>query len=557
MSKLPAPILNPKIAILGRPNVGKSTLFNVLARPPRAERTNIVRAATKAITHAQAGTTRDVRRTPGNLFGLRFTLLDTAGIEEGKLPTTAKKSLHTPDDPSLQAALNQLAYEAASMADLHVLVLDGATGLTPGDRALAQRLRKLNKPLVLVMNKADLRTAEGFATEAETLGYGYPIMLSAAHTQGLEDLYHALKPYVEETPDTEEDVEGEAEPDTEHSTLDTEHSETAPEESDEEPNYERFPKRPAGAIRLAILGRPNVGKSTLTNALLGYEAMLTGPTAGLTREAVPHDFTFNDQAYTIIDTPGLRRKSRVDKESLEFLSVGQSLQAVSQADVVILVLDASTHNIATGNWEIFEQQDAQIAAVAMNQFKPLILVLNKWDDVEDWNACMADIKIQMHHRMHAIHTPLAMPVSALKKKGLEDLMKVTEEAFNATYATFSTGKLNNLLSKVLAKRSPPLANGQVVSLKFIRQSDTNPPTFTFWGNRISEVSDTYKQFLRNQLADTLGLQHLPVKILFKANKNPFAGRKAKVRTGAKPNKPNPKKATSAAKTSYRVKKPTR
>ncbi|RYG58817.1 MAG: ribosome biogenesis GTPase Der, partial [Alphaproteobacteria bacterium] len=445
-----------------------------------------------------------------------------------------------------------------SMADLHLLVLDGATGLTPGDRALAQRLRKLNKPLVLVMNKADLRTAEGFATEAETLGYGVPIMLSAAHTQGLEDLYNVLKLYVEEVPEEADEEEAAEEPDTDEAdaATDTEEEDEPEELEDVEADYSRFPKRPAGAIRLAILGRPNVGKSTLTNALLGYEAMLTGPTAGLTREAVPHDFAFNDQAYTLIDTPGLRRKSRVDKESLEFLSVGQSLNAVSQADVVILVLDASTHNIATGNWEIFEQQDAQIASVAMNQYKPLIIALNKWDDVKDWNACLADIKIQMHHRMHAIHTPLAMPISALKGKGLDDLMKVTAEAFDANYSTFSTGKLNNLLSKVLAKRSPPLANGQVVSLKFIRQSDTNPPTFTFWGNRISEVSDTYKQFLRNQLADTLGLQHLPVKVLFKANKNPFAGRKSKVRTGAKPNKPNPKKAVSMAKHSTRVKKRT-
>lgn len=560
MSKSPTPVTNPKIAILGRPNVGKSTLFNVLARPPKAERTSIVRAATMAITHAQAGTTRDIRRTPGNLFGLRFMLLDTAGIEEGKLPTGGKKSLHTPDDPSLQAALNQLAYDAASQADLHVLVLDGATGLTPGDRALAQRLRKLNKPLILVMNKADLRTAEGFAAEAETLGYGVPIMLSAAHTQGLEDLYNALKPYVAETeePETDEDALEESQEDTSDQLPVTTDDATAPDESDEEPDYSRFPKRPAGAIRLAILGRPNVGKSTLVNTLLGEEAMLTGPTAGLTREAVPHDFTYQGQAYTIIDTPGLRRKSRVDKESLEFLSVGQSLQAVAQADVVILVLDASTHNIATGNWEIFEQQDAQIASVAMNQYKPLILALNKWDDVKDWNACMDDIKIQMHHRMHAISKPLALPISALKKKGMDDLMKAVEESFDSTYATFSTGKLNNLLAKVLAKRSPPLANGKVVSLKFIRQSDTNPPTFTFWGNRISEVSDTYKQFLRNQLADTLGLQHLPVKVLFKANKNPYAHLKSKTRTGAKPNKPNPKKATTntpaAAK---KVKKPTR
>ncbi|PZP38760.1 MAG: ribosome biogenesis GTPase Der [Pseudomonas fluorescens] len=512
------------IAILGRPNVGKSTLFNVLARPPREGRTNIVRAATLAITHSQAGTTRDVRRTPGNLFGLKFMLLDTAGIEEGKVTQNQKKNANAADDPTLQASLNRLAYNAAEMADLHILVIDGATGLTPADRALAQKLRKMNKPLILVLNKADLRTAEGHALEVETLGFGAPIMLSAAHSQGMEDLYHALKVHVPEIEDEPEEDEAEVEETEVAESVDGEDEEQGPE-TDVEADYSRFPKRPAGAIRLAILGRPNVGKSTLTNALLGREAMLTGPVAGLTREAVPHDFEYNEQAFQLIDTPGLRRKAKVDKDSLEFLSVGQSLQAVEKADVVILVIDASTHNTDTGNWEIFEQQDAQIAAVAMNQYKPLIIALNKWDSVKDKNECKADIAIQLHHRMHAMSEPLAMPISALKAKGLDDLMGAVCDVFEKTYSTYSTGKLNNLLARVLAKRSPPLANGKVVSLKFIRQSDTNPPTFTFWGNRISEVSDTYKQFLRNQLSEALGLGNLPVKIFFKANKNPYKGRK--------------------------------
>lgn len=526
-------LYRPSIAILGRPNVGKSTLFNVLARPPKDERTNIVRAATLAITHAQAGTTRDVRRTPGNLFGLRFTLLDTAGIEEAgdKRHAAAPKkgskaALHVADDPALQSALNKLAYGAAEAADMHILMIDGATGVSPADRALAQKLRRMNKPLIVVLNKADLREAESHVTDIETLGFGAPVMVSAAHSQGLEDLYHALKAYVAEDqePGTEEPGtrdEGDGEANAEDSDI------LEDEDGEGEADYSRFPKRPEGAIRLAIMGRPNVGKSTLTNALLGTEAMLTGPTAGLTREAVPHDFEFAGQAFTLIDTPGLRRKNRVDKESLEFLSVGQSLQAVEKADVVVLVIDASTHNTDTGNWEIFEQQDAQIAAVAMNQYKPLILALNKWDEVKDKPTCLQDIKIQMHHRMHAMHTPLALPISALKEKGLEKLMEAVCEVFDKTYATFPTSKLNNLLSRVLAKRSPPLANGKMVSLKFIRQSDTNPPTFTFWGNRIDAVSDSYKQFLRNQLSEALGLQHLPVKIYFKANKNPYAGRKKK------------------------------
>ena len=525
----------PSIAILGRPNVGKSTLFNVLARPAKGTRTNTVRAATMAITHPQAGTTRDVRRTPGELFGLTFMLLDTAGIEEGKIADNShdghkghgRHNQSVADLPPLQASLNKLAYAAADKADVQILVIDGATGLTPADRALAQRLRKTNKPLILVINKADLKTAENHITESETLGFGTPILLSAAHSQGLEDLHTALLKYIEPAPESDDESETQEAPETtQHATRETQNAEEEEgPESDEEADYSKFPKRPAGAIRLAIMGRPNVGKSTLTNALLQDEVMLTGPVAGLTREAVPHDFMFADQAFTLIDTPGLRRKSKVDKDSLEFLSVGQSIQAVEKADVIILVIDASGHNISTGQWQVFEQQDAQIASIAMNQYKPLIVAINKWDEVLNKTACLADIKTQLHHRLHAMHEPLAIPISALHSKGMERLMESVCEVFEKTYATFTTGKLNNLLARVLAKRSPPLANGKVVSLKFIRQSDTNPPTFTFWGNRISEVSDSYKQFLRNQLSDALGLENLPVKIFFKANKNPFSNRK--------------------------------
>jgi GTP-binding protein len=344
-----------------------------------------------------------------------------------------------------------------------------------------------------------------------------------------------LGQYIAATPEVEA-----AEPAADDEPADTENAEGEEPEAEEGPEADkRFPPAPKGPIKVAILGRPNVGKSTLINALLQADVMLTGPVAGLTREAISHIFRYGDQEFMLIDTPGLRRKGKVEKESLEFLSVGQSLQAAEAADVIILVLDASTHNVSTGNWEIFEQQDAQIAAMAMHQFKPLVVALNKWDAVTDKPACLADITTQLHHRMHAMHTPLALPISSLQSKGLPQLMQAVCKLFDTSYATFSTGKLNNLLAKTLAKRSPPLANGKAVSLKFIRQSDVNPPTFTFWGNRIDQVSGHYKQFLRNQLAEALGLQNLAVKILFKANANPF-GHKAKPMKSAL--KPRPKRS---------------
>lgn len=583
----------PKVAILGRPNVGKSTLFNLLTKPEgrRHERRMRGNGLTgKAITHATAGTTRDVRQTPGRFFNLGFMLLDTAGVEEGK--GAAASGLHggqrTADDAPLQKKLNELALGAAAAAQVLVLVLDGGAGLLPADRSLAQKLRKMDKPVVLVVNKVDLKTAQTTLEEAETLGFGVPVAFSAAHGLGAEDLYAALSPYL---PVVEDDDEEDGEENEENAPAGAElksggtkiqeksdiqrpnarqtaaekgaeeasgkvagEAEAAanPEEAGEEQEEGSFTApAPVGHAkgtdveqdvdaddenqlqqpetlpppRIAILGRPNVGKSTLVNALVGSERMLTGPVAGLTREAIAHTFSYDNHEFTIVDTPGLRRKGKVDKEGLEFLSVGQSLQAVENADIIILVIDASTHNIEAGQWRIFEQQDAQIAAMILNQFKPLIIALNKWDAVKDKPACLADVEIQLRHRLHGIHQPLAMPISAQRNKGLDGLVKAVSDVWKASHSTFSTGKLNNLLNKTLAKRSPPLANGKVVSLKFIRQTGINPPVFTFWGNRIDQVSESYKQFLRNQLAATLGLQNLPVRIYFRANKNPFSSRK--------------------------------
>jgi GTP-binding protein len=355
-------------------------------------------------------------------------------------------------------------------------------------------------------------------------------MLSAAHNQGMEDLYNVLAPLIPVMPDEDTAPEpaedAPAEDDTAPAEPGNEAEDEIPLNEDEEPVLDI----PQGPTKLAILGRPNVGKSTLVNALLGEEAMLTGPIAGLTREAIAHAFTYENQEYQLVDTPGLRRKAKVDKEGIEFLSVGQSLQAAEAADIVVLVIDASTHDIAKGNWEVFEQQDAQIASLALNRNKPIIVALNKWDRVREKDECLKDIEIQLRHRLHGIHKPLAVPLSALKERGLADLLQAIAAVQTSRVATFSTSKLNNLLSTVLAKRSPPLANGKMVSLKFIRQTGVNPPTFTFWGNRINQVTDSYKQFLRNQLAEVLGLSHIPVRLYFRANANPYRGQPTKVRT---------------------------
>ncbi len=502
-----------KIALLGRPNVGKSTLFNVLA----------VGRENKAITHAQAGTTRDIRRTPALLEGHPFMLLDTAGIETPRNHEAA----HT-----LQRELNQLSMQAAAEADILLLVVDGSTPLSPADRALATSLRKLNKRVVVLVNKADLKTAQSTIMEAETLGLGEVIAISAAHREGLGLLADTLRPYLPPAvwrgnkPEEADEADFvETNPDGTTEGLD------ALDDASLEAASTRLQAKPLPTpLKLAVLGRPNVGKSTLVNALLRYEAMLTGPVAGLTREAISHQFSALGHTFALIDTPGLRKKGKIEDSGLEYLSVGQSLAALNHAHVLLLVIDASVHNEVRGLWQVFEQQDATIAQTALRANKPLIVVLNKWDAVKDKAACMADVLAQLRAKLHGIHTPLALPVSATRKQGLGVLLKAVMELQTTYGKAFNTAKLNRSLATILAKRSPPLASGQVVSLKFLRQICTSPPTFALWGNRVDKISGHYLQFLKHQLAETLGLTALPVTLHLRANKNPF-GYKAKMRAG--------------------------
>jgi GTP-binding protein len=522
----PPPTL-PKVAILGRPNVGKSTLFNVLA----------IGRENKAIAHAQAGTTRDVRRTQAQLHGRPFMLLDTAGVENSR--TKPDRADHA---AALQRQLNTLSLQAAQEAEIVLLMLDGSAPLSPADRALASDLRKLGKPLFVLVNKADLRSAASTISEAESLGLGEVIPLSAAHREGLGLLEEALAPYLPlpEILPEHEDIEAVLESTLSEAELEALAAESA-----------KLHSKPLPVpLKLAVLGRPNVGKSTLVNALLRHEAMLTGPVAGLTREAITHGFSAMGHEFALIDTPGLRKKGKVEEDSLEFLSVGQSLAALNHAHVLLLVIDASVHNEVRGLWQVFEQQDAAIAQAALRAQKPLIVVLNKWDAVTDKEACKADVLAQLRAKLHGIHTPLALPVSATKQQGLGVLLKNVLE-LQATYGkAFNTAKLNRTLANILAKRSPPLINGQVISLKFLRQIVAGPPVFALWGNRVDKISGHYLQFLKHQLSENLGLTALPITLHLRANRNPY-GHRAKTRAGfnssAKAEKAQLAKSSVAAK----------
>jgi GTPase len=523
----------PVVVLAGRPNVGKSTLANLLTK------------GAPAMTHPTAGTTRDTRRMPGKLGDLRFVLLDTAGQELG-----AK---------GLGAQLNALAAASTAEADIVLLVLDGAVGVLPADRALVQRLRKLGKVIIPILNKADLKVAERFVDDVQTLGLGLPVMLSAAHSMGLQGLADALAPHVPEDRDVGFPSLGEDEEtfaagvmagdvaevalddmDFDDAALDFGGGELAPlleegdpnEDDDFDPDADpnvpvkHAPRLPPSPLKLVLLGRPNTGKSTLTNALLGREAMLTGPEAGLTREAIGHPLTYLDQHLVLMDTPGLRKKPKVH-EVLETLSVQQTLLALEQADAAVLLVDASGFDPGVGRWQVFDQQDAKLAGLLNSRTVPLVVALTKMDALSqaDRKACVEEAQYQLGQRLHGLHKPLVVPISALKRKGLDELLAGVTTLVGRHYASFSTGKVNRALAKVLAQRSPPLSDGHSVSIKFVRQTGQAPVSLTMWGNRVHLLPAFYQQFLRNQLAEILGLQGVPLKLYYRRGANPFGDRR--------------------------------
>ncbi|MFZ2619439.1 MAG: GTPase, partial [Alphaproteobacteria bacterium] len=279
-------------------------------------------------------------------------------------------------------------------------------------------------------------------------------------------------------------------------------------------------------IKLAIVGKPNAGKSTLVNALLGREAMLAGPMAGLTRDAIGHPFNYQGQDYVLVDTPGLRKRTKV-VDDLEGLMVAQSINAIKAADAVVLMVDASSHSIGASKWKVFEAQDSKIADVIVASKKPLIVALNKWDVVEDPKRCLEDATWQLNKTIHSIHSVLTVPTTATKGFGVSKVMAAVASLMAKQSLRVGTSKLNMILGDMLEHRPPPLASGKVVKIKFATQVKTNPPTFALWGNRVDSVPDSYKMYLRNQLVVALGLQNLPIQVVFKSSENPYSGKGAK------------------------------
>ena len=455
------------VALVGRPNVGKSTLFNRLI------------GKKLALVDDRPGVTRDRREGEARLADLRFTLIDTAGLEEA-------------DPASLQGRMRAQTEQAVAGADLILFMVDARAGITPVDRHFADWLRKVDTPVVVIANKSEGTAGAPGYYEAFELGLGEPLRFSAAHGDGLADLHHTLL----EVGGTIADASFEA-------------PEPAPVGDDEDP--EEAPGKP---IQLAILGRPNAGKSTLINRWLGEDRLLTGPEAGITRDAIGVDWAWQGHKFKLWDTAGMRKRARVI-EGLEKLSVADGIRAMRYAQVAVLVTDAT---------QPLEAQDMRIADLIAHEGRALVVAVNKWDLVEDRQACMTHIRERLAIALHQVRDVPVVPISALYGDGLDKLLKAVVRVRKTWATRVPTARVNGWLADAVQRHPPPLAGGRRIKLRYATQIKTRPPTFAVFGNKLDALPEAYARYLINGLRDDFGLGEVPVRLQLKKGDNPYAPR---------------------------------
>jgi len=463
------------LAIIGRPNVGKSTLFNRLA------------GKRLAIVDDTPGVTRDRREADASISDLTFRLLDTAGLEEAT-------------DDSIESRMRMQTEQAVANADVVLLLTDGRTGITPADAHFAQWLRTQNTPVILGVNKCEGKKAEAGLFEAYSLGLGEPIALSAEHGLGLDELYDALVPFREK-------AEAEAAKAAADKSTDLE----APlADSGEEADDEAILSSP---LQLAIVGRPNAGKSTLVNRLLGEERMLTGPEAGITRDAISTPWEWQGREIRLVDTAGLRKQARVE-EKLEHLAVNDTFRAIQYAQVVVLVIDAD---------QPLEKQDLTIARKVVEEGRALIIAVNKWDTVKNRTEAMAHIKDRLQTSLQQIRGVRVVTLSALTGRGVDKLLPTVFEVFDLWNTRVPTGALNRWLSRMLEAHPPPMgSHGRRLTIRYVTQAKSRPPTFYLFSSTAAKLPDSYIRYLANGLRDDFGLDGIPIRIHTRSGKNPYA-----------------------------------
>jgi GTP-binding protein len=448
------------IAIIGRPNVGKSTLFNRLV------------GQKLALVDDLPGVTRDRREGEGKLGDLAFTIIDTAGLDEG-----AKGSLTARMQEQTEAAIAQ--------ADALMFVIDARIGLTPTDRAFADFARRANKPVVLVANKAEGKHGELGAMESYALGLGDPVQISAEHGEGMGELYEALRALMPEPVEDEEEAD------------------------DEDISEEEAATRP---IRVAIVGRPNAGKSTLINQLLGEERLLTSPDAGTTRDSIAVEITWQGRKFRLFDTAGLRRRSRIEQK-LEKLSVADALRAVRFAEVVVLMMDAQNK---------FEEQDLRIADLIEREGRAIVLAVNKWDLVERKPNLISGLRIDADHWLPQVKGAPVVAVSGLTGEGIDRLMTAIQQAYAIWNRRVPTAALNRWFEQAISANPPPSVSGRRLKLNYITQTKARPPSFVLFCSRADAVPQSYLRYLTNSLREAFELPGTPIRITLREKANPFA-----------------------------------
>jgi GTP-binding protein len=444
--------MTPLVAIVGRPNVGKSTLFNRLV------------GKKLALVDDKPGVTRDRREGEARLGDLEFRIIDTAGLEEAT-------------EESLLGRMRAQTEAAIGDADVILFVIDARVGILPADRPFAEMVRRSGKPVILIANKAEGNAGMAGAYDAFSLGLGDPVPFSAEHGEGLSNLFEALMPFFPD-PNAE------------------------PEEDEAEANK---------PLQVAIVGRPNAGKSTLINRMIGEDRLLVGPEAGITRDSISLDWNWRGREIKLFDTAGLRKRARVE-DKLEKLSVADALRAVRFAEVVVILLDATIP---------FEKQDLSIVDLVETEGRALVIGVNKWDLVADQQGLLKDLKEKATRLLPQVRGAPVVPLSGLAGTGIDPLMKAIVEVYETWNRRISTAKLNQWLEGALETNPPPAVSGRRIKIRYMTQIKARPPHFAIFGNQLDALPKSYSRYLVNKLRESFDLPGVPIRLSMRMGENPY------------------------------------